>query len=363
MHVQTLLYNTHDQQVIWKNLFKASSSDHDTFSHLCSLLGRLPKAKDPKKDMNACTDALLTVLKGHYVACACSVLGIVSPNDTPKHLPPLKTKEQKSKFVAELSRQVVNKCSIIGDALLQKPVEQTKDAAYNYAMVFCHFASLALEFRDAWSEGDGERVLRCWKVFLLHFRSSGRTKYAWEALRMQFQLVTLSPSLSHQLKWGRFINTHGGLGRNIPCDLFNEHMNKLFKEILNNMGSNMTTTSINRAARSVTALCHIRDKFDSESNVPVPTSLHSTKSDAEDVAKVVSILMKNKTLTIISGRKLSQFKNFSANPLTNLKWNDMKTWILRKRKQMLSLTCVVGEGNLSDSEGTDCSDIDTDTDN
>ena len=150
--------HTMQTQVIWKKQFKASSSDHGTFYHFCSLLGRLPKAKDPKKDMNACTDVLFTVLKGHYVACACSLLGIASPNDTPKHLPPLKTREQKSKFIAELSRKVINLCSINKEALLNKPVAQTNDCAYNYAQVFCHLASLALELKDSCSETDGDRV-------------------------------------------------------------------------------------------------------------------------------------------------------------------------------------------------------------
>lgn len=111
---------------------------------------------------------------------------------------------------------------------------------HDYATVFCHYASLALEFTDSWKEGDGERIIRCWKIFLLHFRASNCTKYAWEALRLQFQLIMLSPNLSHMLKWERFVNVHGGAGRNIPCDLFNEHINKLFKEIIASMGANLT---------------------------------------------------------------------------------------------------------------------------
>ena len=31
-----------------------------------------------------------------------------------------------------------------------------------------------------------------------------------------------------------------GIGCNIPCDLHNEHVNKLIKEIVGNMGSNLT---------------------------------------------------------------------------------------------------------------------------
>lgn len=32
---------------------------------------------------------------------------------------------------------------------------------------------------------------------------------------------TLSPRQSHQLKWSRFVNTHGQIGKNIECDLHN----------------------------------------------------------------------------------------------------------------------------------------------
>ena len=83
-----------------EEIFKASSSDHGTFGHLCTLLGRIPAAKVPKKDMNTCTDALFTVLKGHFVAYTCKLLGISDPNDTPKTLPPLNSKEDKQKLIA-----------------------------------------------------------------------------------------------------------------------------------------------------------------------------------------------------------------------------------------------------------------------
>ena len=154
---------------------------------------------------------------------------------------------------------------------------------YNYTRVLCHFAALVLEFTDAWSEGDGERILRCWKIFMLHFHAERRTKYALEALRLQFQLATLSPDLVHQLTWGRFVNTHGGPGMNIPCDLYNEHVNKLFKEVVSNMGANFTEAASTRAARAVTSLAHMSERFDSESGIHPEASAHTTMSDEADV--------------------------------------------------------------------------------
>ena len=92
------------------------------------------------------------------------------------------------------------------------------------------YGSLIIELWDAWGKGDGRRLLRCWKLFLPHFRSSGSHKYALEALRLQLQTtVSLSPNLLHQVTWHRFVNTKGRMGQNIPCDLYNEHVNKLIK--------------------------------------------------------------------------------------------------------------------------------------
>jgi len=91
--------------------------------------------------------------------------------------------------------------------------------------------------------------------------------------------VTLPPAVSHQLTWSRFINKRGGPGNNIPCDLHNE----LFKEIIANMGSNFTEQSIQRSARSVSALHDLAETFDRESHTTVTTTAHSTKSDDNDV--------------------------------------------------------------------------------
>ena len=226
-------------------LFSTSSRDHGTLGNFCASLGRLPQGKDPKKDFNACRDVLFTVVKGHYIAAACSELGIEKPDGIPSKLDMIAQMQQQPepvqrRFIYSIAEVVVAKCSIIGESFLFQPVPETDDGVYNYAKFLCHYGSLAMEFVDAWEEGDGERICRCWKLFLLHFYENGRTKYSWEALRLQLQLIYLPHSLSQQLKWNRFVNTHGGLGHNIPCDLHNEHINKLFKEIITNMGAGVS---------------------------------------------------------------------------------------------------------------------------
>ena len=93
-------------------------------------------------------------------------------------------------------------------------LEDSGDTRYNYARVLCHFGSLVMEFRDAWAEGDSERVIRCWRLFLAHFQVAGHTKYSLAAFKLQLQTkATLSPNAAHQVTWHRFVNSKGRIGK------------------------------------------------------------------------------------------------------------------------------------------------------
>ena len=73
-----------------------------------------------------------------------------------------------------------------------------------------------MEFIDAWHEGDGGRVTRCWCFLLPHFLVANNRKYALESLRLQMQIkAILSPHLAQHI-WDRFINTRGGIGKTYP---------------------------------------------------------------------------------------------------------------------------------------------------
>lgn len=120
-----------------------------------------------------------------------------------------------------------------------------------------------------------------------------------------------SSSLSLSVYQNRFINTHGRLGQNIPCDLHNEYVNKLYKEIITNMGTKLTDESMQRAARAVTTLHQIRSNFDNESGVSVGTSAHITRPDDTDVLRVTSVVSGK----VEPGHCHSIFR-ISANPLS-----------------------------------------------
>ena len=322
--------------------------------------------KKPKDDFNACLDFLLTVVYGHLIATACEELEISSPNASLQIASNIVkgTHGEQYAFVTTISEKVVKKCTLIKEAFFDNVNENEPcDRIYNYARVLCHFGALVMEFLDAWGEGDGERVYRCWRLFLPHFVANHHTKYALQALRFQFQVEAyLSQHLAHHVLWDRFINTKGGMGKNIPCDLHNEHMNKLLKEIVANMGPNLTEVALQRAARSVSTIHTVCQNFEKQSGVPFVSSAHSTRSNAEDIAKVVSTVLDKKLLIIVPGRKHSSFPRLHLNPLHRWKIEDTREWIENKKKQFsVYKGSGRGEGNESDPEASD-DDDDQDSD-
>lgn len=85
------------------------------------------------------------------------------------------------------------------DSEKQMPKPSKKDDAYNLSCCLLSYSLLFTKFIDAVAEGDGDRNLRCWKMFILHFKNdSGSTKYAVEVLYYSLQVNSLlTPCHAH----------------------------------------------------------------------------------------------------------------------------------------------------------------------
>ena len=118
------------------------------------------------------------------------------------------------------------------------------------------------------------------------------------------QMLHLSPSLAHQVVWNRFVNVRGGAGKNIP------HVNKQLKYIIQNMGPNLIKKALQRAARSVSTLQTMYERFDRESAVPHTTSAHATKLKIGTWRKPKSGLKKRRSS--ISNTKALYVENFQS---------------------------------------------------
>ena len=86
--------------------------------------------------------------------------------------------------------------------------KKAPDGVFNYSSAVLNDGLLLLELRDAIHEGDGQRVVRCWKFMLLHWRLAKHTKYSLEALHLLVAVnATATKRIAHELVWCRFINT------------------------------------------------------------------------------------------------------------------------------------------------------------
>lgn len=168
---------------------------------------------------------------------------------------------------------------------------------------------LLLELRDAIYEGDGLRIIRCWKFMLLYWRYTGHTKYTHEALQLTCAVQPCaSPRIVHELMWCRTVNPHGGAGNNFPVDLFLEHLNRTLKDYLHGVGPNISSNTIS-ASQQVTEV-DVCVHFDKVSNIR-PTSLyHTSPSSSEERDKIIAQLAtESRVFDYIPGRFHHTFKS------------------------------------------------------
>lgn len=268
-----------------------------------------------KKDFNACEDFIDTVVSGHVLAAAMSTFGMMYTGDTPVDgiVPEdlwMETDEVRKEWLYRLCKQVYDRFIAISLDTSVGFVHTNDDSVSSYAIQLLRIGIIYLEFADAIREGDGQRVLRCWRYFLPIFRASNSTNYSCEALHFLYQhKYILSPRLSNQLMHGRFINVHGLVGRNIPLDLHMEHLNRFAKDSMRNLSSNKTqAATVARVGKSLGTLTTLVENFDAENSVHLSTSRKKKPSAASDIKIITDELVTSGAFSVIRGRKMKHFK-------------------------------------------------------
>lgn len=204
---------------------------------------------NPGKDYNASDDFFTLVVVTHFLASAMKKLGMKTLEDIPVH----EEFNANSWMATNADRRssLYSFCQeLIADHVsfsLSIKSSSTDDGVLNYAKELMSLGIFYINFKDAIREGSGERVLLCWKYLFPLFRVTNRRNYTCEVFSMLYSYYfTLSPRQAHQLLWSRFVNIHGLIGRNIPCDLHMEHLNRVCKDAIKGVGANKTVETIQR---------------------------------------------------------------------------------------------------------------------
>ena len=299
--------------MIWKYFYSLKSpGEHGTLYQLCNKLNRTNVCVNPDKDVNACEDFLLQVVSAHIVAAALEAFKMINAKDSPSE----EVLNQPENIW--MQPEVVRREAL--EKVCQKVVEKfmsfsfhtkhncTDDQVYNYAQQVLSVGCFYMEFIDAIKEGDGDRVLSCWKYMLPIFLGSGRTNYSNEVVKMLYQFkYSFSPRLAQELLTTRFINVHGRHHKNIPADLHMEHLNKIAKDAIEGLGANKKEKAIVRVGRAIGTVAPVLFSFDQDNDVTATTGVHKVADSHKDVQTLVKELTNHKVFKQISQRKHRTF--------------------------------------------------------
>jgi len=218
------------------------------------------------------------------------------------------------------------------------PEEKHKgDDIYNYNCALMTDAMLFFNFLDAIREGDGERVMRQYKYFLLYCRAddSHSTKYALEIL-YQFFLVyaLLSERDRERFVWNRFVNNHSEKGANIPLDEDMEHSNNFVKQGIRNLGPNLSESAISRVCKAANATRPMLGKLDSSLKRETRSGKHPEASAEKDLEELVKRAVNFDVFTETEGRSYQTFSGFKRDRLEELDLSSLYKWINKHKKNI-----------------------------
>ena len=279
-------------QVIWKRLYnQGSSQDKGTIYQLRNVINRTNVPTDPQNNMNAAEDFMLLILHAHVVAAAEAIQSINPSNK-----------------VMQLAEAIVTnfvRLPRIGG----EEAEVCDDKVYVYAIELLSLGIIWHGYHDSVREGDGDRILRFWKLLLVIFKSSNNYNYAKEAVNLLLQYhYIFSERQKAQLLWSCCINTRGHPGTNIPCDLFMEHLNRRLKMVVHFLRANVTPKAIQKAGRAIAPVQQVCQVFEQQTAPYLHSHHHSVPSFGKDFDTVLKVLREEEVFMPIRIRQHSTFK-------------------------------------------------------
>jgi len=155
----------------------------------------------PLDSFDPCENIFLVVIEAHIVAAAMKKLKMTTVYDTPSEefapqgaITWTETAEKRKAVIDHISNSLIDsfmhldyKTTSANGVVSAGPSETSPnscDGVYSYATNLLTLGCFYMEFRDAIKEGDGLRVLRCYRYMLPMFYSSRRTNYSIETLNL-----------------------------------------------------------------------------------------------------------------------------------------------------------------------------------
>lgn len=281
---------------MFERLYKGGSNcDGGT---LRNLINKRNVAKDVSGRFNECMDFFEMVVKSHIIAAGMHFFGLKELSSEPTANRVASDVSCKWKVLSHVIGRLVDRYVILcKHAEIQQNAPVHKPLTAESVQTNPHAVRIQ-------NQGNGERIIRCWKFMLLYFRHFHHYKYALEAFHT-LALVELvaTPHVRQQIVWSRVVNNRGGAGNNIPVDLHMEHLNRLLKDMIVGIGANISESAIVQSSKSLDGIKTVCHNFDKSAGIHADSIHHTKKSSKKDQELVVKQLLESKVFSYIPGRK------------------------------------------------------------
>ena len=240
-----------------------------------------------------------------------------------------------------------------GQPHLPQQSQDSDDYKRNYATNAMNMCLVALNFTDARKHADGKRMVRLYKFLLLYFMAAGKSKYALQSFRLlAAHQCFLTPRLSHELMWFRFVNNIGRPDTNIEPDRQCEHDNRNQKDQIKAFHGKISEQSVHRISRSAHKVKTIMDNNDKECNVRTGSGRHTDKEEErkQDVLELAQLYHKEELFVFKPGRRFRGFPSFPRNYIAaHVDTLQLQVW-MRDSLKKLSCTNMFQRGKPQPSD-------------
>lgn len=227
----------------------------------------------------------------------------------------------------------------ISDDDSSERTKKTSDDVFNYNCALLADCFLFFNFLDAIKEGDGLRLMRQYKYFMLYCKADDHhsTKYSLECL-YQFFLISslLSQRDSERFIWNRSVNNHGKKGTNIPLDEATEHSNNFVKQSIKNLGPNLSEAAISRICKAESSTSLILENLDDSLKRHAKSGKHSDPSKERDLQELIKRAQEMNVFEEKVGRAYNHFCDFKRDRLEGLDASKLHQWINKHKRNVLN---------------------------
>ena len=117
----------------------------------------------------------------------------------------------------------------------------------------------------------------------------------------------------------------------MPVDIHNEHLNRVLKDSVGDMGANLSEGAIVQRSKSLKGVMDIVHTFDVNTNLHAVSTDHTVSSSRKDDV-VLAELLKSQVFDYIPGRKHKSFANISPNVSGHINASKFFQWLKEQDK-------------------------------